>query len=269
MSSSTPTWNIKTASEGNKAVNAEFSTVDILGVPVARATLEEAVEHLLAVMDGDRPYLVFTPNPEMVDACLRRPEFAAELKSADLLVADGVGILWASWVLSDPLPGTVPGVDLLEELLRRCSQARRRVFLLGTTREAAGEAARAARSQFSGIRMVGVHHGFFSRGEEEDVVKKLSDTRPHLVVCGMGVPREQRFLTRHRRALPPAVYLGVGGALDVLAGRVRRAPPWMRRLGLEWLYRLVRNPARYRRQLALPRFVMAVLRERFGRRPGD
>lgn len=232
-------------------------------MPLAPLTIEEAVEHLLPLTRGRSPYLVFTPNPEMVDRSLRDREFRLALLAAELRVADGVGLLWASRVLNQPLPGTVPGVDLMEALLAACAGAGVGVFLLGTTPEVVARAAEHARRMHPGLKVVGHHHGFFARDEEPRVVDNLRSCSPGLTVSGMGVPRDQLFAARWRDRLPPGVHLAVGGGLDILAGVTPRAPRLMRRLGLEWLFRLVVRPGRWRRQLALPRFAAAVLRRRF------
>lgn len=236
--------------------------MDILGVPLAPLTIEEAVQHLLQRTGGDGPYLVFTPNPEMVDRSLRDREFRRALLTAQLRVADGVGLLWASRMLKQPLPGTVPGVELMHAMLAECAAAGVRVFLLGTTPEAVSKAAQCARERYPGLEVVGHHHGFFPGEQEGEVVHYLRSCSPGLTVSGMGVPRDQFFAVRWRDRLPPGVHLAVGGGLDILAGLTPRAPRLMRRLGLEWLFRLVVRPGRWRRQLALPRFAGAVLRRR-------
>ncbi len=236
--------------------------MDILGVPLAPFTIEEAVQHLLPRTRGCSPYLVFTPNPEMIDRSLRDREFRRALLAAQLRVADGVGLLWASRVLNQPLPGTVPGVDLMHSMLAGCAGARVGVFLLGTTPEVVSRAAECAHRSHPDLEIVGCHHGFFCREEEARVVDYLRGCSPGLTVSGMGVPRDQLFAVRWRDRLPPGVHLAVGGGLDILAGVTPRAPRLMRRLGLEWLFRLVARPGRWRRQLALPRFAGAVLRRR-------
>ncbi len=237
--------------------------MDILGVPVARLSLDEVEEFLADRLAGHSPCLVFTPNPEIIDRGRRDPEFSAALRTADLCVADGVGVLWASRILGAPLPGTVPGVELMERLLARCADVGAGVYFVGTTADNVRAAAQRAREKAPGLRVVGTHHGFFSVAEEHSLVCDLARRRPGLVLFGMGVPKDQVFATRWRDHLPPAVYLAVGGGLDVLAGAVHRAPGPMRRLGMEWLYRLITSPRRWRRQLALPRFATAVLLRRF------
>ncbi len=229
-------------------------------MPVASLTLEEAVGRLSRRLGGGRPYLVFTPNPEMIDRSLRDGEFRRQLLFDDLRVADGVGLVWASRLFGTPLPGTVPGVDLMDSLLGVCGPEVG-VFLLGTTPEAVREAA--DRVSRRGVRVAGFHHGFFEAEEEGALVDHIRRCAPGLIISGMGVPRDQAFAVRWRHRLPPGVYLAVGGGIDVLAGQARRAPERIRRMGLEWLYRLMTSPRRWRRQVALPRFAWNVLCRRF------
>ena len=236
-----------------------ISEVEVLGFPLANLTQDEAARHLLSMMPTAHPYTVCTPNPEMIERALAEEDLRRSLSAADLLLADGVGVLWASRFLGAGLPGTIPGVDLMEALLRAGASRGLRVFLLGTTRDNVEAAKRRAERDYPGLGAIEAHHGYFSEADTPRVLEAMAGFRPDLVLVGMGVPRDQLFLSRLRNQLPPAVYLAVGGGLDVMSGAVRRAPRWMRRLRLEWLYRLATSPSRWRRQLALPRFVLRVL----------
>ncbi len=236
--------------------------IDILGVPIAAVSMTEAVNLLSdRIRSGDK-YLVFTPNPEMIDRSRRESSFRRLLLDAHLRVADGVGLLWASRLYGDPLPGTVPGVDLMQHLLAECARGGCGVFLLGTTEENVELAARRAQKRYSDLRVVGYHHGFFAHQEIRQVLRRIKQSEPRLVIAGMGVPKDQRFLVANFAELPPAVYLAVGGGLDVMARAVTRAPGLLRRLCLEWLYRLISSPSRWRRHLSLARFAAAVMQRR-------
>lgn len=247
-----------------------MSRLRILGAPVDRVSLDEAVSRIEALAAGaaaagagERPgpaRLVVTANPEILFAARTDPELAAILEGADLVVADGVGVVWAARRLGRPVPGRVPGIDLMHRLLARSAARGRRVFFLGARPGVAERAAAAAREGCPGLEVAGVHHGYFGPEEEAAVAAAVRAARPDLLFTGMGAPRDQKWVWRHREALGPVVAVGVGGSFDVLAGAARRAPRWMQHLGLEWLYRLARQPSRWRRMLALPRFAWAVLR---------
>lgn len=247
-----------------------MSRVEILGVAVDRVSLDEAAARVEALVAGPAAAgregrqgparLVVTANPEILFAARTDPELAAVLEGADLVTADGVGVVWAARRLGRPVPERVPGIDLMHRLLARSADRGYRVFFLGARPEVAARAAAAARERHPGLFVAGVHHGYFGPEAEEAVAAAVRAARPDLLFTGMGAPRDQKWVWRHREALGPVVAVGVGGSFDVLAGAARRAPRWMQRLGLEWFYRLVRQPSRWRRMLALPRFAWAVLR---------
>lgn len=253
--------------------------VRVLGIPVDAVDLAGAVERLARHLEASPSCLsamqvVVTLNPEMVMHALRRADFAARLQEADLVVADGTGIVWAARLAGSPLPGRVPGVDLAERLLEVCAARAVGVFLLGARPGVAEEAARRLERRLPGLGVVGTHHGYFAPGspEEQALLATLERVRPGLLLVGMGSPRQEEWLLGHRTRLQGCVRVavGVGGSFDVWAGRVRRAPAVFRRTGTEWLFRLVTQPWRARRMTALPRFAAAAalyaVQARFGGR---
>lgn len=220
--------------------------------------LRGAVEACIRMVADERPHLVVTANPEAVVRAQDDPEFAEVLRRADLVVADGIGVVWASRRLRRPLPMRVPGIELMEALCAHAARAGLRIFLLGGAEGVAEQAARTLLRRYPGLRIAGTHHGYFA--EDEPVVERIAGARADLLFVGMGMPRQEKWLSRRLPDLGVRLAMGVGGSLDVLAGRVRRAPGFVQRMRLEWLYRLLREPRRWRRQLALVRFVRAVLR---------
>ncbi|MDI3280303.1 MAG: WecB/TagA/CpsF family glycosyltransferase, partial [Bacillota bacterium] len=233
--------------------------VKILDLPVDCVSLPEAVERIAGWVAVGRSGYVVTANPELAVRARREPSLQRIVAGADLVTADGVGILWAARLKGKALPERVSGIDLAEELLARGAQEGWRFFFLGGEPGVAEAAAEAARRR--GVQVVGWRHGFFPPAEEEAVAAEVGSRRPQVALVGLGSPRQESWCARYASEVG-AVLLGVGGALDVLAGRKRRAPVWMRRCGLEWLYRLAKEPRRWRRVLALPVFVWWVLRER-------
>jgi len=258
------------------------SRVSVLGVgfdPVTMAQARALVEQWLAeegASAGDGPprqegafRLVVTANPEGVMYCRRDPAFREVVERAALVVADGTGVVWASRVLGHPLPGRVPGIELAEGLLQACARTGWPVFLLGGKAGVAAEAARRLQERYAGLQVAGVGHGYFTADEEP--LQAIDHARPVFLLCGMGCPRQELWLDRYAAPLAESgvrVGIGVGGALDVWAERVRRAPPVWGRLGLEWLWRGLQEPRRLRRQVALVRFVWEVWRRRRGAPPG-
>ncbi|MDR7386279.1 MAG: WecB/TagA/CpsF family glycosyltransferase, partial [Armatimonadota bacterium] len=164
----------------------------------------------------------------------------------------------ASRRLGRPLPERVPGVELMEALCERAARQGWPIFLLGGLPGVAEQAAAELRRRWPGLPVAGTHHGYFQ--VEGAVVEAVARSGAALLFCGLGSPRQELWLSRHLDRLGVRVAMGVGGSLDVLAGRSARAPAWLRRVHLEWLYRLLREPRRWRRQLALPHFAWLVLR---------
>jgi N-acetylglucosaminyldiphosphoundecaprenol N-acetyl-beta-D-mannosaminyltransferase len=240
--------------------------VRILGVPVDRVTMAGALARIETFIQEDRPHLVFTPNPEMLDRAVRDPGLTALFERADLSIADGVLVVLASRWMGRPVPERVTGIDLAGEVLARAAGRGWTVFLLGGRPGVAARAAARVAELYPGVRVAGTRDGYFSDDAAAEVAAGIRATGALIVVVGMGAPRQERWMAAHGAACGARVLIGVGGSLDVLAGEVARAPVWVRRLNLEWLYRLARQPSRWRRMAALPRFAWAAWsRRRSGR----
>lgn len=202
---------------------------------------------------------IVTANPELVMEARRNPAFAEVLRRAELVLPDGIGIVWAARLLGRPIAQRVPGIELAEALLEAGARHGYKVFFLGAAPGVAEQAAVAVERTYPGIEVVGTQHGYFSAEEEPDVVERVRRAVPDILFVGLGAPRQEFFIARHRTTWNVPVAIGVGGSLDVLSGRARRAPRWVQAIGLEWLYRLVREPRRIGRMAALPQFVVLVL----------
>ncbi len=251
----------------------------ILGLPVDAVDMDGAVERIHGwvvdarrLVSGDgagtsapgtlgapRARHVITLNPEMVMMARRDATFRAIVTGADLVVADGVGILWAARWCGQRLPGRVTGVDLLVALAARAARDGARLFLLGAAPGVAEVAAAHVCRRFPGLIFAGVHAGIPDTEGDAEALERIRAAQADILFVAYGAPAQERWIARHRDRLDAVVAIGVGGAFDFLAERVPRAPRWMRRLGLEWLFRLACQPWRWRRMLALPRFVGAVL----------
>ena len=241
-----------------RRVAQPFQTTKILGFEVAKVTLAEATEWALrAARSKGAPQLLVTLNPEIVVQAESQRALKDALEHADLSVADGVGILWAARQRGERLPERVPGVELMTGLLAR-GGSDLRVYFLGAKPGVAEHAAKIATERF-GTAVAGVQHGYFRRPEEvPGVVQQVSKSGAQLLLCGLGEGQEL-FLHAHRAELNVPLLLGVGGALDVLAGEVKRTPKWTHRAGLEWAYRVGSDPKRWHRFPRLVKFVRLVL----------
>lgn len=234
----------------------------LLGYPLDPLTLAQAAEWILDGLRDPRPKLAVTLNPEIIVQAADDAGLARALAGADLCVADGVGVAWAASRGGRPLPGRVPGVELVAAVLAR-GGATVSVYLLGARPGVAERAARHVEARY-GCTVAGVQHGYFRRPQEVAAVcSTVRGSGATLLLAGLGEGQE-RFLFENREALGVPVMIGVGGTLDVLAGEVRRMPAWTSRLGVEWLFRVGLDPRRWRRLPRLVRFVGMVLRA-----PGD
>ena len=235
--------------------------VKLLGADIDALNMEETVERVAGFIRSGRPHWIITLNPEF----LYRAQFENQLmelaKRADLVTPDGVGIVWACRVAGCPVPERVTGVDLMLRLVERAAAEGWRVYLLGAAPGVAEEAAERLGLKHPGLQVVGVHHGYFQGNEENEVAAEIKKAKPDLLFVALGAPKQERWIDRHLEETGAAAALGVGGSFDVVAGRAKRAPQWIRSLHLEWLSRLLKEPSRWRRQLVLPLFAWLVIKK--------
>ncbi|MGD8623225.1 MAG: WecB/TagA/CpsF family glycosyltransferase [Anaerolineae bacterium] len=243
-----------------------MDSIDILGVRVDDATYDDLLACVDDFVAAGRPHHIVTLNAEMLVAAHDDLAFRQILQAADLNVADGAGLMLAARLLGRPLRQRVTGSDGIHHLAAHCARRGYRLYLLGGAPGVAGAAAQRLVAANPGLEVAGTYAGSPRVEDEDDIVARVRAAAPHLLLVAYGVPAEEKWIARNRQRLGVPAMIGVGGAFDFVAGLARRAPPWMRRLGLEWLHRLIRQPWRWRRQLALPRFVGLVLAQRLGRK---
>lgn len=240
-----------------------MNRTQILALGVDKVTMAEAVDRCLAWIDGDQSRLVVTPNAEHVYQAVQDPAFAAIENGADLVIPDGIGVLMASRMLGDPVPEKVAGVELSTNLIAEMSKrGRGSVYLFGGGPEVVAEAARRLKERFPGITIAGHQHGYYKPEEEPAIIAAIAAAHPDLLVVGMGMPRQEQWLAAHLRATGAKVGIGAGGTIDVWAGAAPRAPEWMIRSNLEWLFRIVKL-GRYSRSLPpLAKFMLLVMAQK-------
>lgn len=236
----------------------------VAGIPVHRvsyAALLEQIERWIATDPPGHPVRqICTVNPEFVVDAQTDNAFRQVLLEADLCVADGVGIEWAARRLGSPVPERVTGSDGIYRICARAAEQGWRLFFLGAAPGVAEQAAANLAERYPGLIVAGCYSGSPYAQEWPEVEARLHEATPDLIFVAFGHPKQDFWIRTHRLALPAKVAIGVGGAFDYVAGITPRAPVWMRRLGIEWLHRLVTQPWRWRRMLKLPRFVWLVLR---------
>jgi N-acetylglucosaminyldiphosphoundecaprenol N-acetyl-beta-D-mannosaminyltransferase len=234
--------------------------VRILGIPIHPMTTESTLAWVAAAVAARTPRQICTANPEFVMTAQRDAEFRQVLNDADLVLADGVGLLWAARRQGQTLPERVAGSDLIYQLAERAAANGWRVFYLGAAEGVAAETARRLAARYPGLTVAGTFAGSPHAAEAAEIVARVRAAQPDLLLVAYGAPAQDKWIARYKAALGVPVSIGVGGAFDFVAGVAQRAPRWVQRLGLEWLHRLVRQPWRLRRILtAVAAFPAAVL----------
>ncbi|WP_081949955.1 WecB/TagA/CpsF family glycosyltransferase [Paenibacillus durus] len=224
--------------------------------------MKETVSYLIEAIRSRTPHQVITANPIMVMTALENPAYLDIMTSAELVVPDGTGVVWAAKRGGNPVKERVAGFDLLHELMRVGESYHWRVYLLGSTPEVIQETASRLQGQYPGIIIAGIRDGFFGPAEDEEVITGILETEPDLLFVARGADTQEPWIAKHKSRLAIPVMMGVGGSFDVISGKTKRAPLAFQKLRLEWFYRLLKEPTRYKRMLALPKFAVKVMRER-------
>jgi N-acetylglucosaminyldiphosphoundecaprenol N-acetyl-beta-D-mannosaminyltransferase len=241
---------------------AKIPTVSIYGIPFSKLNMKDTVALLENEIISGHSIQLITANPIMVMMALENDTFMSVMKQADLITPDGTGIVWAANYTGNPVAERVTGFELLHELMRVGEVRRWKVFLLGAALDVVQVAAEQLRQQYPLVRIVGVRDGFFGEAEDDAVVQTIREAAPDILFVARGPDTQEPWIAKHRHRLQVPLMMGVGGSFDVISGRSKRAPLWVQRLRLEWLYRLLREPKRCSRMLALPKFAWKVLRDK-------
>ena len=239
--------------------NQPVNQARVLGVRVDCLDMDVALDRIAQLVDAGGHHLVATVNPEFVMRARVDPEFARVLESADLCLADGSGVVWAARRQGCAMREPVTGVDLIPRLAELCARRGYRLFLLGAAPGVAADLATRLRAEAPGLE-VAAHSGSPDSSSDSETLALIHGHQPQVLLVAYGHPNQELWIDRMSERLGVAVAIGVGGAFDYLTGRVPRAPAWMRRAGLEWLFRLVRQPWRIRRMAVLPLYALRVLR---------
>lgn len=235
---------------------------DILGVGFDDLTLEEAAAAGAALVEAQGFHYAVTPNPEFLLAARKDQPFRQALLDADLVLADGVGVVYSAKLLGRPLKGRVPGIEFAQALMGWLAKHGKRLFLLGAKPGVAELAAANLRDRYPGLILCGTHDGYFK--EDEPVVQAIRESGADVVFVCLGAPKQEFWMVEHGPATGAHLMVGLGGSLDVFAGVVDRAPEGFQKLGLEWLYRLMKEPKRFGRMAKLPLVLVYALAGRMG-----
>lgn len=235
------------------------ASVQLFGIEISRRTMDETVELLMQAIQQRRTTHVVTANPIMMMTGFADLTYYSMLQQADLVVPDGAGLVWAANFLNKPVAERVAGYDLVQRLFYAGSSRAWKVYLLGSTQEVIETASVKIKAEYPGLQIVGTHHGFFQSAEDLRVVHEINESAADILLVGRSTYTQDPWIAQYKQMLDVPVMIGVGGSFDVMAGKLKRAPIWMQSCKLEWLYRLIQEPRRFKRMLMLPKFVIHVI----------
>lgn len=252
---------VRVVRPARRGLSQEPVEIRLFGLRLHGLTMAQALERARRFIRSGRPHYIVTCDASALVRAQEDEQFRAIVNSADLVTADGAGVVLAARLLGLPVHIRVAGCDMVEGLCRIAAEEEASVFFLGAEPGVADEAARRLAERIPGLRIAGCHHGYFSPEEEAELVRRIASLRPGVLFVALGQPRQEQFVAEHLEEIGAGVAIGIGGSLDVISGRKRRAPVWMQRLGLEWLYRVAMEPSRLPRLRALPRVVLMAFAE--------
>ncbi len=239
----------------------DLDKANIMGVLFDAVTLTQAVDCALAQMRARKKGYVVTPNPEIVYQAMEDKPFCDLINHASLVLADGIGVIYAAKILGEKLPCRVPGIDFAGMLMHRMAQEKMTLFLLGAKPGVAEQAAENLKKKYPGLIITGTKDGYFKNDSEAVAAVNAAGGADAMFVC-LGAPKQERFMSKYQKDMNVTLCCGLGGSLDVFAGTVQRAPDIFIKLGLEWFYRLCKEPKRIGRMMKLPLFMLLVIRKK-------
>ena len=236
--------------------------LDVLGVNIDMVTLEQAEQKIWAFLKGEKLRMVFTPNSEMIMLARKDGALKQVLNGGDLVIAEGIGVVYASGILGKPLAERVAGFDTAKRMITKLPEKGYTLFLLGGAPGVAETAKENLEKQYPGIRIAGTQDGYFDEQKEQQIIADVNRIKPDILFVCLGMSKQEKWIYNNRDKLNVKVCMGIGGSLDVFAGKARRAPDFYCKYGLEWFYRLMKEPWRYKRMMALPKFALTVIWEK-------
>jgi N-acetylglucosaminyldiphosphoundecaprenol N-acetyl-beta-D-mannosaminyltransferase len=247
-----PTIRLSRANRQHRGIiDVPRRVVSVLGVVISDVAKHDALRLLesLASVRGGRCRSIFIVNAHTLNLAAEQPDYRDVLNSADFVINDGTGIRWAARQRGIELRDNLVGTDLIPDLFRATAGRGYRYYLLGASPSAIEGAATVARKQFTGWSQAGYHHGFIHDGQNGEVIDRINTVQPHVLLVGMGNPIQEQWIVRNRSQLRVPLTIGVGGLFDHWINKPKRAPPWVRRMGCEWMHKLLLQPHKWRRYL--------------------
>lgn len=241
--------------------------ISIMNVRIDNKSMDEVMDEVKKRISNNEQYVIYTPNTEIVMMCQSDEEFLDLMNKSDINIPDGIGLIYASKIKNHPLKEKVAGYDLSVNLLKLANEESLKLFVVGGKPGVAEAAMKKVHNEYPNIKIVGAQHGYFKgthlglngHDEEKEVLDKINQAEPDILFVGFGAKKQEQWIEYNKDAINAKIIIGNGGTLDGLAGNVKRAPDIYIKLGLEWFYRLMKEPKRIKRQILLPMFMSKVL----------
>lgn len=255
--------------QANDSTN--YCTMNLFGIEISALTMDELINICREYISKRNSLLLGVINVAKLVNCRKNVELQKSLMEADIVLADGLPIIWLSRMLGDPLPERVTGINIMYELLKEANKKHHRVYFLGAKSDVLQKMIKTIQKDYPGIAIAGYRDGYFDKDEEQDVAKNIKDSHADILFVGISSPKKEFFLKNWLNFIDVPICHGVGGSFDILAGVTNRAPIWMQKCGLEWLYRLIQEPRRMWKRYLITNMIFiklcfeAVLRARFGK----
>jgi len=241
----------------------------LLGVPVDLWHPDEFISKIEESIHSPIPQTIFAVNPEKIVLSRKNQDLSLALKQADFLIPDGIGVIIGLKIIYGKTIARairIAGIELMTSLLDSANRMKKKIFIFGGSPEVNERVARIISHQYPDLVLAGHRHGYMAEYLDEALVQEINSLCVDILFVGLGSPKQERWIQKYRNKLKVKICMGVGGSFDVLVGKISRAPKWMQQAGLEWLYRLFREPRRIRRQLALPKFAWALIKEKMAKK---
>lgn len=233
--------------------------ISIYGVSYNNVTMDEAAALTEELLSEAKNHMIVTPNAEIAYMAAKDKELGEILNNSDMVVADGIGVVYASKIYKTPVKQKVAGVELGERVLENAAKSGRGVFFLGAKPGVGELAAEKLLEKYPGINFAGIRDGYFK--DDDSVIAEINASGAEILFVCLGAPKQEKWMAQNKDKISVRLMLGLGGALDSYAGTVKRAPKIFIKLGLEWFYRLIKEPKRAGRMMALPKYMFAVIRD--------
>lgn len=237
--------------------------VDVLGVKFDYVTMKEAIDRVMAGFEKDDKTVITTANPEIVMMANKEPVFMELINSSDMVVADGIGVIYGSKILKNPLPERVAGYDMILGVFGQMAHTDKKCYFLGAGPGITKLASEQMSQKFPGLQVVGFRDGYFSKDQIPEIIKEINSLDIDFLLVGLGAPKQEKWIHDFKDQINAKVFIGCGGSFDAMSGHVKRAPKFFIKIHLEWFYRLLKQPKRAKRMLQLPIFMIEVIKVRF------